>query len=231
MMMLHVDLQICGISELLGDPGVALPADLTVIEVGLRGIGTDHHDSVELDPPVTGSDHLFEVDVADVARVVVAGHGHHARAQLLEVCGGRRVLLAESFVGEVAGTNDQVGRHLVELGHDTVHQIRYEVDRPHVQVRDVRDPDAHYSSMTTRTDPSLLSMEKLVVSPSRRKTRCNVESPTRRFLNSTVLSHGGRTGELIVNRFSWARAESPSIACSNRNGEPAAHACGEQATG
>ena len=88
-----------------------------------------------------------------------------------------------------------------------------------------------YSSMMTRTEPSLAIIENPVISPSRRNTSEIVESPTRRFLNSTQFNHAGRTGELIVSRFSGARADKPSIACSRRNGEPAAHACGEHATG
>src|SRR2546423_15617908 len=85
--------------------------------------------------------------------------------------------------------------------------------------------------MMTRTEPSFESIENPVISPSRRNTSEIVESQTRRFFNSTQFNHAGRTGELIVSRFSGARADSPSIACSNRNGEPAAHACGEHATG
>src|SRR6266705_1840283 len=91
-------------------------------------------------------------------------------------------------------------------------------------------PLAH-SSMSTRTFPSFSSRENPVVSPWRRKTTEMVDRPTRRLWSSTMLSHGGSSGWLMVTWFSGARAEMPSMACRSRNGAPAAHACGAQATG
>ena len=96
-MVLHVDLELRGIGELLDQPPVPLAADLPVVEVGLGGVGSDDDDALGLDAPVARADHLLEVDVADVARVVVAGDGHDLRAQLLKVCGGGLVFLPEAL--------------------------------------------------------------------------------------------------------------------------------------
>ena len=48
-----------------------------------------------------------------------------------------------------------------------------------------------------------------MISPSRRNTMLTVLSPTRRLRTSTVFSHVGSCGRLIVSRFSWARADRP----------------------
>src|ERR671937_98840 len=88
-----------------------------------------------------------------------------------------------------------------------------------------------YSSITTRTLPSRARSENDVISPSRRNTSEIRLSPTARLRTSTVFSQVGRCGLFTVSRFSWACAEITTIAWSIRNGAPAAHACGEQATG
>src|SRR5207302_1163162 len=163
--------QLGGLGELLHDPRVALAAHLSVVQIRLARIDADDHDPVsEVHAPVTRSDHLFEVHVPHVLRVVVPGHRDDAALDLLEVRRGRLELAAESFVGDVSGADDDVGLELVQLDDHAVQQVRNEVNGTDVEVADVRDRDQRYSSMMTRTEPSLEIMENPVISPSRRKT-------------------------------------------------------------
>jgi hypothetical protein len=104
-----------GADEPLLDPAVVLAPDLALVEVGLRRVDGDERD---LEPVKLGararvarSERVLEVEVADVAGVVVAGHAHRLRArerrQLL-LC--ERILVGVALVGEVAGDDDEVGR-------------------------------------------------------------------------------------------------------------------------
>ena len=66
------DAQVGGVRELLLDPAVAAAADLPVVEVGLGRVDRDERDAVLAQHRATVAEELLEVDVADVARVVVA---------------------------------------------------------------------------------------------------------------------------------------------------------------
>ena len=69
----HEDLELRRLrGELLLDPAVATASDLTVVEVGLGRVDRDDGDAVLAEHRVALAEELLEVDVADVARVVVA---------------------------------------------------------------------------------------------------------------------------------------------------------------
>ena len=69
-----------GLGELLLDPAVAAAADLAVVEVGLGRVDRDDGDPLTPDDRVACAEQLLEMDVADVARVVVAGDDDHGVA-------------------------------------------------------------------------------------------------------------------------------------------------------
>src|SRR5207248_2372610 len=110
--------------------------------------------------------HLQQVTGVGHRGALPAGSGHRddAALDLLEVCGGGLELAAESFVGDVPGADDDVGLELVQLDDHAVQQVRNEVNGADVEVADVRDRDQRYSSMMTRTEPSLEIMENPVIS-------------------------------------------------------------------
>ena len=94
------------------------------------------HDGIPL------AEELLEMDVADVARVVVPGNDHERLAlESVEVALRLRVLLLEAVRGQIARAHDDLGGELVDLHDRPFHQIRDEIRRTAVQVRDVRDPE------------------------------------------------------------------------------------------
>ena len=60
-------------AEALLDPAVAAAADRAVVHVGLRRVDRDDRDAVAVEVAAALAEQLLEVDVADVARVVVPG--------------------------------------------------------------------------------------------------------------------------------------------------------------
>src|SRR5207244_2001298 len=79
-------------------------------------------------------------DVADVARVVVAGDDHKRLALDLVQVGLRlRVLGLEAESGQVAGADDEVRLHVVDLADRPLEQRRHEVRPSAVQIGDVSD--------------------------------------------------------------------------------------------
>ena len=58
-----------------------------------------------------------------------------------------------------------------------------------------------------------------------------VSWPTRSPVTVTLVSHSGSSGRWSSSSLRWACGLRPSIVSTNRNSDPAAHACGEQATG
>jgi hypothetical protein len=89
--------------ELLLDPAVPPAADLAVIEIGLTRVDGDDRHRPFLENRVPLSEHLLEVDVADVPRVVVAGDDDEGVAiDPVDVLTCRQVLVSEPESGEVA---------------------------------------------------------------------------------------------------------------------------------
>jgi hypothetical protein len=78
------DAQVGVSGESLLDPGVVLAADLSLVDVGLRGVHGDERDgepsAVELLPRVPCTEGVLVVEVADVAGVVVARYADDVRA-------------------------------------------------------------------------------------------------------------------------------------------------------
>src|SRR5947208_8351930 len=70
------DAQIGRLGEALLDPAVAAASDLAVVEVGLRRIDGDDDHAADAADGVPRPEQLLEVDVPDVARVVVSGDDH-----------------------------------------------------------------------------------------------------------------------------------------------------------
>jgi hypothetical protein len=111
-----------------------------VIEVGLRRVNCDDRDAIHVDDRVAVAEELLEVDVADVAGIVVPGHDdERIRPDPLQVGLRLGVLLLEAVGREIAGADDDLRSQLVDLHDRPLHQVRHEVGRPAVQVGDVCD--------------------------------------------------------------------------------------------
>ena len=98
MMVEDEDLQIGRLGgELALDPGVAAAPDLAMIEVGLGRVDRDDRDAALAQHRVALAEQLLEMDVADVARVVVPGDDDQGFAlDLVEVLPGQLVLVLEA---------------------------------------------------------------------------------------------------------------------------------------
>src|SRR5439155_401722 len=83
----------------------------------------------------------MEVDVADVARVVVAGDHHLGRLDLPEPLSGLLELPFVAGRGEVPGHHDDVGLHAVDALHDRGHHLGLERELADVDVADLGDPE------------------------------------------------------------------------------------------
>ena len=126
--------------ELLLDPAVAPAPDLAVVEVGLGRVHGDHGHAAEPEHRVAVAEHVLEVHVADVARVVVPRDDHDRLAlDPVEVRLRHRVLVLEAERGQVARADDDVGAEVVDLADRALEQVRHEVGAPAVDVGDLRD--------------------------------------------------------------------------------------------
>ena len=126
--------------ELLLDPAVTATPDLTVIEIGLGRVDGDDGDAAFAQHRVALAEHLLEMDVADVARVVVAGDDHDRVAlDLVEVLARQLVLVPEAERGQVTRADDDLRLQVVDLGDRALEQIRLEMLLAAVQIGDVRD--------------------------------------------------------------------------------------------
>ena len=80
------------------------------------------------------------MDVADVARVVVAGdHDERLALDLVEVPPGLLVLVLEAERRQVAGADDEVRLELVDLADRALQQARDEVRPAAVEVGQMGD--------------------------------------------------------------------------------------------
>ena len=103
------DAQVGRGGELLLDPAVAAAADLAVVEVGLGRVDGDDRDAADARDGVPVAEQLLEMDVADVARVVVPGdHDQAVALDPVEVVLRVRVLLLEAEGRQVARADDHV---------------------------------------------------------------------------------------------------------------------------
>ena len=81
-----------------------------MVEVGLGRVDGDDGRRADPQHRVPVAEELLEVDVADVAGVVVAGdHDHRLALDLVEVAARLLVLVLEAERRQVAGADDDVG--------------------------------------------------------------------------------------------------------------------------
>jgi hypothetical protein len=134
------DPQVGGSFEALLDPGVAAAADLAVVEIGLGRVDRHHSDAADARHGIAVAEELLEMDVADVARVVVAGDDDDGLAvEPVEVVLCQRVLLLETEGRQVARTDDDLRFEVIHLGDRALEQVRQEELRPAMHVRDLDD--------------------------------------------------------------------------------------------
>ena len=134
--------------ELLLDPAVAAAADLAVVEVGLGRVDRDDGGRADAEHRVAVAEELLEVDVADVARVVVArDHDHRLALDLVEVAPRLLVLVLEAERRQVAGADDDVRLQVVDLADRPLEQAGDEVLAAAVEVGQVRDRERRPSAM------------------------------------------------------------------------------------
>ena len=128
------------LGELLLDPAVAPSADLAVVEIRLGRVDGDDGHSRAAQHRVPVAEHILEVDVADIARVVVAGDHHHRVAlELFDVRLGERVLVFEAERRQVARADDDVRLEVIDLDDRALDQVRDEVGPSAMDVGDMRN--------------------------------------------------------------------------------------------
>ena len=136
------DAEIGRLGELLLDPAVAAAADDAVVEVGLRGVDRDDRHALDAEDAPALAEQLLEVDVADVAGIVVPGNDDDILAvEPVEVALGLGVLLLEAERRQVTGADDDLRLELVDLVDRAFGEIRDEVRRAAVEVGKVSDPE------------------------------------------------------------------------------------------
>ena len=126
--------------EALLDPGVASTPDLAVVEIRLRRVDRDNRYPADAGNRVAVAEELLEVDVADVAGVVVAGDDNDGLAlDLVEVVLGEGVLLLEAERRQVAGADDDVRLQVVDLRDRPLEEVGQKELRAAVQIGDLDD--------------------------------------------------------------------------------------------
>ncbi len=95
-----------------------------------------------MDDRVPLAEELLEMDVANVAGVVVPGDDDELPAlEPVEIGLRLGVLGLEPVRGEIAGADDDLGLELVDLHDRPLHQVGDEIRRAAMEIRDVRDPE------------------------------------------------------------------------------------------
>jgi hypothetical protein len=136
------DLERDGIGEALLDPAVLLAPDAPAVEVGFGRIDPDQMHSVELDLRAAAAEQGLEVDLTDVAGVVVARDDQHPLAlDPVEQRAGPLELIEQAHVRQVPRDRDDVGRERVDLFEHRLGERGAVVDRAEVQIGDLSDDD------------------------------------------------------------------------------------------
>ena len=105
-------------------------------------VDRDDGHAAHLQHGVALAEELLEVDVADVAGVVVAGDDDERLAlDPVEVGARLRELRLEAERRQVAAADDEIGPPVVDLRDRALEQRGDEVRTPAVDVGDVRDPE------------------------------------------------------------------------------------------
>jgi hypothetical protein len=141
------DAQVGLTGEALLDPAVVLAPDLAFVEVGLGGIDGDECDLEPLEEArarVAGAEGVLEVQVPDIAGVVVARHADDQRArQRGELLLGERILVGVALVGQVASDDDEVGLGRVDLLDRGAEKPLAKAAAADVDVGELRDQHRH----------------------------------------------------------------------------------------
>ena len=140
-MVQHEHLQLRGLLELTADPVVVHATDLALVQIRLARVDPDDANALDVVRPHAGADQILEMQVADVAGVVVARNGDHGGLDALGVSDPVLVFLPIALGGEISAHHDDVGPELVELGDHPVHEVGHEVLGADVWIRDVGDRD------------------------------------------------------------------------------------------
>ena len=133
-----------------------------MVEVGLGGVDGDDGDAADAHHGVAVAEELLEVDVADVARIVVARDDDDRLAgDRVDVLLGERVLLLEAEGRQVTGDDDDVRLDVVDLRDRPLEEVRQEKLRAAVQIGDLDDreravPGRHARSLGARHPRALL---------------------------------------------------------------------------
>ena len=96
------DLELGGLLEPLLDPVIAVAPDAPAVEVRFGGVDPEKVHPAESDLRLAGAEQRLEVDLADVARIVVPRHDQHAIAlDPVEQRACLSVFVAQAHVGQV----------------------------------------------------------------------------------------------------------------------------------
>ena len=131
---------VVGPGEGLVDKLVVLAPHPPVVEVRLRGIDADHDGVLEVHDRVPFPEQTLEVDVAHVARVVVAGDDHDPLARYApQVLGRLLELLAVTSIREVTRHHHGGRVQVVYLQDRALQKVGYKVRTSAVDVADLAD--------------------------------------------------------------------------------------------
>ena len=145
------DPDVSGFVELLADPGIAVAADPALVDVGLRGIEPRNREAGRLETlrahrieagsiaRVRLSEVAAEVDVADVATVVVARDDDLRELDLVDPARSLLVLPLVAVGREVTRDDDDVRLHPPQSFDDRLQRFRKAERAADVNVADLRD--------------------------------------------------------------------------------------------
>ncbi len=126
------------------DPAVMLASYLAFVEVGLRRVNRDERQlalrQLQPQPRIARAEGVFEAQVADVTRVVIARNAYDPPAgDARQLFAGEGVLVGIAVVGEVARHDDQVGLGRVDLVDRSAQEPLPIAAPADVNVGDLRD--------------------------------------------------------------------------------------------
>ena len=146
--------------ELFFYPPIAATANLAMIEIRLARIHRNDRDAPLAEHGVPLPEHLLEVNVPDVAGVVIPGNDDDRIAvDAVDVLARSQVLVSEAERRQVPRADDHVGAQFVDLSDRPLQQAGLEVLLAAVQVGELRDAEhvadpCHVDSLRRGRGPS-----------------------------------------------------------------------------